>query len=230
MKISKSSRSLIPHIGHRFKDPNLLVLALTHRSYGAQNNERLEFLGDAILNFTIGEALYHQFIDASEGELSRLRALLVSGETLAEVALELNVGEHLKLGEGEIRSGGSKRASILADAVEAIIGAVYLDADMDAAKSCVLDWYRTRLAAISLHSTDKDPKTQLQEWLQARKQPLPAYDLVSTSGEMHCQTFTVSCTVSVLKEPTQASAASRRAAEKKAAAEMLIRLEIKPNG
>lgn len=230
MKISKSSRSLTPHIGHRFKDPNLLVLALTHRSYGAQNNERLEFLGDAILNFTIGEVLYHQFIDASEGELSRLRALLVSGETLAEVALELNVGEHLNLGEGEIKSGGSKRASILADAVEAIIGAVYLDADMDAAKSCVLDWYRTRLAAISLRSTDKDPKTQLQEWLQARKQPLPAYDLVSTSGEMHRQTFTVSCTVSVLKEPTKASAASRRAAEKKAAAEMLIRLEIKSNG
>ncbi len=214
-------------LGYCFNDVSLFYLALTHRSYGAENNERLEFLGDSILNFTIAESLFHKFPKAAEGDLSRLRALLVRGETLAEIAKDLDFGPHLRLGEGEQKSGGEFRASILADAVEAMIGAIYLDGGEEKAKKCVQSWFASRLAGISLHAYDKDPKTELQEWLQARKQPLPRYEVVAIEGEAHCQRFTVSCKVSVVDTPVKAMASSRRGAEKDAAEIMLGRLRGK---
>lgn len=203
----------------------LFELALTHRSYGADNNERLEFLGDSILGFVIGDALFQQFPDAREGDLSRLRSLLVKGETLAEIALEFKLGECLNLGEGELKSGGFRRASILADAVEAIIGAVYLDQGMEAARTCVLRWYESRLHSLELEDNPKDAKTQLQEFLQARKAPLPEYDVIEIDGDAHAQHFTVACRITLLAQPTQARASSRRAAEKLAAAAALKALK-----
>lgn len=224
---NKKYHSLITQLGHPFKDLALLDLALTHRSYQGRNNERLEFLGDSILNCVIAEALFQHFPDSPEGELSRLRAMMVRGETLADIAREMALGEHLNLGEGELKSGGFRRASILADAVEAIIGAIYLDAGMDTVKSCILRWYAPRLAHLSLETQDnKDAKTQLQEWLQARKKPLPEYRVVDAVGELHCQTFTVECHAGSAA-PTSASATNRRSAEKAAAALMLAQLEKK---
>lgn len=221
---SRKLQPLISRLGHEFKDLALLDLALTHRSYEGSNNERLEFLGDSILNCVIAEALFQRFAHSSEGELSRLRALMVKGETLAEIAREMTLGDYLNLGEGELKSGGFRRASILADAVEAIIGAIYLDAGMVAAKASILRWYAPRLADLSLDTQDKDPKTQLQEWLQARKQPLPEYRIVDAVGDLHCQTFTVECHTGIVA-PTNASATNRRRAEKAAAALMLTQLE-----
>ncbi len=218
--------ALQDQLGYKFKDPALLQTAVTHRSYGAGNNERLEFLGDSILNFTIAEALFKKFPQAPEGDLSRLRALLVKGETLAEIARYLGLGQYLRLGEGELKSGGSERSSILADSVEAIIGAIYLDSGFEIARVCVLGWFSSRLEGISLAAYDKDPKTELQEWLQARKQPLPRYEVVKIEGEAHRQQFTVSCTVSLAQEPEIATAASRRGAEKEAATLMLNRLGV----
>lgn len=210
---------------YEFNNSRLLETALTHRSFGADNNERLEFLGDSILNFTVAEALYHKFPAASEGDLSRLRAALVKGDTLAEIALEMELGEHLRLGEGELKSGGFRRPSILADAVEAIIGAIYLDGSMDAAKRAVLCWYQPRLRDITLVGSEKDSKTLLQEWLQARKQPLPEYSVVQIEGESHSQLFTIQCQVKTVRKPTRASASSRKGAEKEAATLMLQLLE-----
>ncbi len=223
--------SVLQHqLGYTFKDPVLLKTAVTHRSYGAGNNERLEFLGDSILNFTIAEALFKKFPEAPEGDLSRLRALLVKGETLADLARHLGLGQYLRLGEGELKSGGSERSSILADAVEAIIGAIYLDSGFEVAQGCVLSWFSSRLNGISLAAYDKDPKTELQEWLQARKQPLPKYEVVKIDGEAHRQQFTVSCTVSLVQDPAIATAGSRRGAEKEAATLMLNRLGVMPFG
>lgn len=216
---------LYGRLGYEFVDEQLLDIALTHRSVGSRNNERLEFLGDAILNFTVAEALFERFPSASEGDLSRLRALLVKGETLSEVALELDLGQHLNLGEGELKSGGFRRASILADAIEAIIGAIHLDSGMAQAKKFVLSVLQNRLDGISLQTYDKDPKTQLQEWLQARKKPLPVYEVIEVSGASHCQMFTVSCTSSYIGDASVATAGSRRAAEKEAANLMLVKLE-----
>ncbi|MCH9692564.1 MAG: ribonuclease III [Gammaproteobacteria bacterium] len=211
-------------LGHQFERRELLQLALTHRSHGSPNNERLEFLGDSILGFTIGAALFQQYPQGREGQLSQLRAKLVSGETLAELAREINLGECLRLGEGEIKSGGHRRASILADAVEAIIGAIYLDAGFETARTRVLAWFESRLAALSLEA-DKDPKTRLQEWLQARQQPLPKYCVVELTGFEHAQQFVVECRISgVQNEITRATASSRRAAEKLAAKEAYKRL------
>jgi ribonuclease-3 len=218
---SIEKQRLCARLGHSFANIELLDLALTHRSCGSKNNERLEFLGDSILGFTIGEALYHQFPDANEGQLSRLRSQLVRGETLAQIARELQVGDNLILGEGERKSGGHRRDSILADSVEAIIGAIHIDAGMDVCMKCVLAWYDVRLKEMSVAEVGKDAKTQLQELLQSRRKPLPKYEVVEVEGEAHAQTFTVECRVSVLQKPTRATANSRRSAEKQAAAAAL---------
>ncbi len=199
---------------------------MTHRSVGGGNNERLEFLGDSIVNFVIGEALFERFPAAREGQLSRLRAGLVKGQTLAVVAKEFDLGECLRLGSGEMKSGGHRRESILADALEAVIGAIYLDAGMDVARSRVLAWFETRLDAIDLHNTQKDPKTRLQEFLQSRQQALPRYEVTSVEGEAHAQTFSVECHVAMLGEaPTIGEGTSRRLAEQQAAELALVQLE-----
>lgn len=224
MNKTKDFSGLYRKLQYRFIDDQLVESALTHRSFGANNNERLEFLGDSILNLVIAETLYFKFPKASEGDLSRLRAALVKGDTLAEIALELDLGAHLKLGEGELKSGGCRRPSILADTVEAIIGAIYLDASMEVAKSAVLQWYSERLQNITLVSSEKDPKTLLQEWLQARKRPLPTYDVVNVKGESHNQLFTIRCDVNAHVTPTVATANSRKNAEKEAAGLMLDKL------
>lgn len=204
-------------LGYEFRDVNFLALALTHRSVGAKNNERLEFLGDAILNCTIAQALYERFPRAKEGELSRLRAAMVKGDTLAELAREFDLGPFLKLGVGEMRSGGHQRASILADTVEALIGAISLDADMATAQQRVLAWWASRLEHMDLDLVLKDPKTRLQEYLQSQNAPLPVYDVVDIIGQAHDQRFVVRCTATVLSAPTEATDSSRRGAEQSAA-------------
>lgn len=213
-------------LGYTFKDPNLLILALTHRSFSGRNNERLEFLGDAVLNFIAGEALFQHFPQAKEGQLSRLRARLVKGETLAVLARGFELGEFLRLGSGELKSGGFRRDSILADATEAIIGAIYLDAGMDAARERVLVWLEQEFATLTLVDTNKDSKTRLQEFLQSRGCELPLYEVVDIQGESHCRTFYVECQIKLLEQKTKGSGASRRIAEQVAAAEALIALGI----
>lgn len=225
MKQNNDFNDLYRALQYRFSNVELLFTALTHRSCGANNNERLEFLGDSILNLAIAEALYFKFPMAPEGDLSRLRAALVRGDTLAEIANELGLGAFLNLGEGELKSGGFRRPSILADAVEAIIGAIFLDASMETAKSVLLKWFDERLQRITLVSSEKDPKTLLQEWLQARKQPLPQYEVLQVEGESHSQLFTIKCEVKAQAEPTMATATSRKMAEKEAASLMLHKLE-----
>ena len=220
-------QDLYHRIGYEFENTRLADLALTHRSFGSQNNERLEFLGDSILNFTIAEALYRQFPEAKEGQLSRLRAQLVKGATLTEIARELNLGEDLNLGEGELKSGGHRRSSILADAVEALIGAIFIESGIVVCQERVLAWYESRLQEHSLESTEKDPKTQLQEFLQARQAPLPDYRVVDVDGEAHAQTFTIECHVSLLNRPTSAKAKNRRDAEKLSATQALEQLQRK---
>ncbi len=223
MKINK--QRLLARIGHNFQKPELFELALTHRSRGAHNNERLEFLGDAALNFIIGEALYQQLPTAKEGDLSRLRASLVKGVTLAEVARELELGDHLLLGSGEMKSGGHRRDSILADTVEAIIGAVFLDSGMLACKACVLTWYADRLKNIGEVGDQKDAKTRLQEYQQAKGCELPVYSVAAVSGEAHNQYFNVSCKVEGLKETVCGEGSSRKIAEKQAAERALNLLQ-----
>ncbi len=182
--IIKSVTELARKLNYTFKDESLAELAVTHRSHGKRNNERLEFLGDSILNFVIAEALFKRFPEAKEGQLSRLRAQLVKGETLAEIAREMKLGDYLKLGSGELKSGGFRRDSILADAVEAIIGAIYLDSDMDVCRGYVLRWYKERLEQTNLQNTQKDSKTRLQEFLQSRRVALPEYELMSVEGRL----------------------------------------------
>jgi ribonuclease-3 len=217
---------LLRRLGYDFQDEKLFELALTHRSRGAINNERLEFLGDSLLNTIVAEALFERFPRAREGELSRLRSQLVKGDTLAIIGREMQIGECLSLGEGELKSGGFRRSSILADAVEALVAAIYLDSgDFDTCRSHVLRWYGPRLETASLGKTAKDPKTALQEFLQARGEPLPEYELSEVSGEAHAQTFTVTCRASLLSEPVVTTGSNRRQAEKKAAALALDRLQ-----
>ncbi|ANF57980.1 ribonuclease III [Halotalea alkalilenta] len=223
--MSSSLQAFAKRIGHHFDDIGHLELALTHRSFGGRNNERIEFLGDSIVNFIIGEALYQRFPLAREGQLSRLRARLVKGQTLAELAREVSLGEHLRLGSGEMKSGGHRRESILADAMEAVIGAIYIDAGMEAVKRCVLAWYAERLEATSLDDTLKDPKTRLQEFLQSRQVPLPRYEVMAIEGEAHEQTFTVNCHVASLDAPTRGIGPSRRHAEQEAAERAIALLE-----
>lgn len=210
---------------YRFARPELLGEALTHRSAGPRNNERLEFLGDAVLNFLIADALFRRVPDADEGGLSRLRANLVRRETLAEIAAELRLGEALVLGPGELKSGGFRRQSILADALEAVVGAVYLDGGFGACEALVDRLFRERLD--SLPSTDslKDPKTRLQEYLQARQAPLPNYRLVSQEGEPHRRVFRVACEIEGVTGTVEATGRSRRAAEQEAARRALKALE-----
>ncbi|SDO65480.1 RNAse III [Halomonas shengliensis] len=223
--MSQTLNAFSRRLGHDFGDDALLELAMTHRSYGGQNNERLEFLGDSIVNFVIAEALFRRFPEAREGQLSRLRARLVKGQTLAELAREMGFGEHLRLGSGEMKSGGHRRESILADAVEAVIGAIYLDAGMEAVRTRVLSWYAVRLEGISLQDTQKDPKTRLQEFLQSRQAPLPRYEVVGVEGEAHAQIFTVECHVELLEGHTVGVGSSRRHAEQQAAELALKQLE-----
>lgn len=224
--MSVSLARLERQLGHTFRDQDLMLLALTHRSFAGRNNERLEFLGDAILNFVAGEALFERFPQAREGQLSRLRARLVKGETLAVLARGFDLGEYLRLGSGELKSGGFRRESILADALEALIGAIYLDAGMDVARQRVLGWLSNELDSLTLVDTNKDPKTRLQEFLQSRGTELPRYDVVDIQGEPHCRTFFVQCEIALLNDKTQGQGASRRIAEQVAAAAALVALGV----
>ncbi|QAU25067.1 ribonuclease III [Dyella sp. M7H15-1] len=210
-------------LAYHFRDAALAALALTHRSAGKPNNERMEFLGDALLGAIVAEMLYETHPAASEGEMSRLRAQLVNGQALAEVARELELGDRLKLGSGELKSGGFRRDSILADAFEALVAAVYLDGGFDACRATVRTLFADRMMALPRSS--KDAKTRLQEWLQAQGRPLPHYELVGTEGEDHARIFEVNC---VVIEPAAMTAAgrgsSRRLAEQDAAETILSRL------
>ena len=212
-------------IGYEFKDNSLLSRALTHRSASANHYERLEFLGDSILNMVIAEALYHRFTLQDEGDLSRMRATLVCGPMLAKIAQSFELGNHLQLGPGELKSGGFRRESILSDAVEGIIGAVYLDSDIDTCKAMVLKWFAPHLETIKPGVSQKDPKTRLQEFLQSRQQPLPNYEVVARQGQAHNQKFTVSCQVEGLEEAVHGTGTSRRKAEQSAASAVLDALE-----
>ena len=208
-------------LGYRFKRIELLHKALTHRSYGARNNERLEFIGDSILNYTVAKILFLTFPDMTEGELSCLRANLVNQDTLAEIAAELNVGDCLFLGVGELKSGGFRRPSILADAMEAMFAAVSFDADFDEAENVVTRLFINRIRNIDLRNNGKDSKTLLQEALQARRLPLPKYRIEDQFGEAHDQTFVIVCDLGELGFQCQAQAHSRRLAEQTAAKEAL---------
>nr|WP_282450931.1 ribonuclease III [Marinobacter bryozoorum] len=216
-------------IGYQFNDPELLLLAMTHRSFGNQNNERLEFLGDSLVNMIIAEHLYHHFERAREGQLSRLRARMVKGVTLAEIGREFELGQYLRLGSGEMKSGGFRRDSILADAVESIIGAIYLDSSFDTCRERVLSWFDKRLERLDIQDTQKDPKTRLQEYLQSRQFPLPRYDVISVDGEAHAQTFHVSCAMPSLDRKTTGVGSSRRIAEQQAARAALRQLGVETN-
>jgi ribonuclease-3 len=212
---------LAERLGIRFCDASLLDRALTHRSFGPANNERLEYLGDAVLSFVVAEMLFRRFPAASEGELSRYRASLVSGETLAALAAELGLGERLRLGDGEMKSGGQRRATILADALEAVFGAVYLDQGLDAARGAAERLLGGALAALPEAAALKDPKTRLQEWLQGRGHALPEYTVLEVTGEPHEQRFRVRCDVPELALSAIAEGSSRRRAEQDAALRIL---------
>ncbi len=227
ISVKVNLNKLCKKLGYTFDNIDHLKLALTHRSFGGRNNERLEFLGDSIVNFVIAEALYHQFTEAREGQLSRLRARLVKGVTLAELAREFELGDYLQLGSGELKSGGYRRDSILADAMEAVIGAIYSDAGMEVCRERIMVWYDSRLKDLNLSDTQKDPKTLLQEHLQSRQQALPKYEVISVEGEAHDQTFTVECEVVMLEQKTVGVGSSRRNAEQQAAQEALQTLNVK---
>jgi len=209
--------ALCRRLGHRFTQPQLLQRALTHRSHSTAHNERLEFLGDSLLDCVISRHLFDSFPDLPEGDLSRLRANLVNQQTLATLAQQLQLGEYLLLGEGEARSGGRRRPSMLADALEALFGAVWLDAGFDDAQRVVLGLYAPYIAATGLSSLGKDPKTLLQELLQGRRLPLPRYAIVEIRGEAHAQTFIVSCDIPELQVSTRGAGSTRRLAEQDAA-------------
>lgn len=204
-------------IGYRFKDDDLLARALTHRSHSVAHNERLEFLGDSIVNFAVALALYQKFPALTEGELSRLRASLVSQPSLAEIARRYDFGRYLRLGEGEVKSGGARRPSMLADAVEAVVGAAFLDGGFDAANTVVGALFGDVLKNIDSESARKDAKTRLQEYLQSRRLPLPRYTVAAIRGEAHDQMFEVECEVSELGIRSRGEGTSRRSAEQEAA-------------
>jgi ribonuclease III len=204
-------------IGYRFNDPELLRRALTHRSYGADHNERLEFLGDSVLNCVVALELYRKFSDLNEGDLSRLRASLVSQDSLYAIAQRVGLGDQLQLGEGELKSGGFRRPSILADSVEAVIGAAFLDGGFEPAQRVVRALFGTALSTIDLRTSSKDPKTLLQELLQSRHLALPRYAIVATRGEAHEQLFEVECVIPELDIRSLGAGNSRRSAEQDAA-------------
>jgi ribonuclease-3 len=212
--------------GHVFRDPTLLARALTHRSAAPQHNERLEFLGDAVLGAVVAEALYARWPKAAEGELTRARAELVRESSLAGLARRLELGARLVLGPGEMKSGGHRRDSILADALEAVVGAIYLDAGFETCRDTVLPWFAEAIDALPPpHRLGKDAKTRLQEWLQARQRPLPVYTLLSESGEDHAKTFRAECLLADPPLRGEGEAASRRAAEQLAAEAVLDALD-----
>ena len=212
-------------LGYAFKNRDLLELALTHRSADKDHNERLEFLGDAILDMVIADNLYRRYPGATEGELSRMRANLVTGDVLAELASELQLGHYLKLGAGERKSGGKRRASILSNAVEALIAAIFLEGGLPAVVPVVGRLYQHRLTAREISKPRKDSKTRLQELLQARGRPLPEYSVCEIAGEAHDQTFTVTCRVDLLEEPGVGRGRSKRIAEQDAAEQVLAALD-----
>jgi ribonuclease III len=219
---------LCKNLGYLFKDHNLLLQALRHRSVGKQSNERLEFLGDAVLNFIIAAELYRFYPAIREGELSRLRANLVNGGVLAELANELQIGMFLQFGSGELKSGGATRKSILADALEAVIGAIYLDSDIDHCRDRILAWFKNRIKHAG-EAEQKDPKTRLQELLQMNKLPLPIYTVAATDGAAHSQTFHVECTVPGIDIKASGIGSNKRSAERNAAEHFLKTMTIKQN-
>jgi len=219
--------TLQSRLQHHFSDPDLLTLAVTHRSFSADHNERLEFLGDSVLNLAVAHLLFERLSELPEGDLSRVRANLVKQDTLHGLALNLGLAEALRLGEGEMRSGGQRRPSILADALEAILGAVYLDAGYGVAEALVHRLYEPVEINPTMQAAAKDPKTELQEWLQARKMRVPFYRVVGTTGAAHQQTFEVECEITELGMTQRGMGGSRRAGEQAAAAAMLENLRSK---
>lgn len=227
--MSRSLDGLSRSLEYHFKDPELLRAAVTHRSAGSENNERLEFLGDAVLGYIIADWLYTLYPDADEGQLSRLRASLVKKETLADVARCVTVGDYLRLGSGELKSGGFRRDSILADALEAILGGIVLDGGFDACRACVQRLFSEKIGQLSVVDELKDPKTRLQEYLQSRKLDLPVYEVTKVTGKSHDQKFQVECRIAG-NPPSRGNGTSRRRAEQAAAAAMLERLGGSPGG
>lgn len=225
--LTKAEIWLKNSLDYQFNDVRLLELSLTHRSAAGDNNERLEFLGDAVLDFVISEVVFRVHPMAPEGDLSRLRSSLVKDTTLAEIATGLGLGEYLILGSGERKTGGHRRDSILADALEAIFGAVYLDAGFDAARQIIERTFGDRLQNFPSADELRDPKTRLQEWLQARRMGLPEYELVQVTGQAHRQQFEVSCSVSGSQITTKGNGTTRRNAEQQSAAKMLAELDEK---
>ena len=219
-------------IGHRFRETELLARALTHRSFGADHNERLEFLGDAVLSLAVSSLLFERFAGSDEGDLPRVRAHLVREDSLHRMALQLGLPEVVRLSDGEARGGGAQRASILADALEAVIGAVFLDAGFDAARSLVQRLFGEVIAGTEIGSWAKDAKTELQEWLQARRLPVPTYRIAATRGQAHAQTFEVECSVPALGLTQAGEGRSRRQAEQEAARKMLdvLKASDRPGG
>ena len=226
-RIADIPEPLLQQLHYRFRDASLLTRALTHRSRGSDNNERLEFLGDSVLNLVISSLLYERFPNLSEGDLTRLRASLVNKPALASVARELSLGHYLQLGEGELRSGGFDRDSILADGVEAVFGAIYLDGGLDEARRVIMSRYREQLDRLDPGAVPKDPKTRLQEYLQKRSLPTPEYSVAEVSGDAHNQHFIVECRVESLEAPVRGEGSSRRFAEQQAAALALDRLQAR---
>lgn len=222
--MNNAQKELCEKLHYTFADPSLLARALTHRSRGSENYERLEFLGDSLLSFITSTELYHRFPNLSEGDLTRLRATLVKKETLALLARDLGLGDCLVLGGGELKSGGFDRDSILADALEALLGAVFLDGGIEAARKLILALYAAQLERLDPNAVPKDPKTRLQEYLQRHGRPVPTYNVVQTSGDPHNQVFVVECQVSVPSFRVTGEGNSRRAAEQQAASQMLERL------
>jgi ribonuclease III len=216
-------------LNYHFNDNSLLELALTHRSFQGKNNERLEFLGDSILNFIVAELLFKQFNLLSEGDLSRLRSQLVKAATLSEIGILLQLGDYLILGEGELKSSGWRRPSILADSVEAIIGAVFMDGGIIAATDLISSWFKERIGAIDPNDIKKDSKSILQELLQAKKIALPEYNVVEIEGEAHLQNFKVSCSILKLGLSIEGHGSSRKIAEQAAAEEVLKILNKNPD-
>ena len=220
-RLHKSTTKLCQHIRYDFADTALLKQALTHRSAAKQHNERLEFLGDAVLGLVIAERVFAKFPDLPEGKLTRMRSNLVKGQTLAEIARELKLGSLIKLGPGEMKSGGQRRDSILADAVESLLGAVYLDSGLDAVNKVIDVLFAERLSALDPNVQIKDNKTRLQEYLQSRQIELPQYEVIDIAGKDHSQTFTVECRVSKLSLVKKGVGRSRRIAEQEAAKSIL---------
>jgi ribonuclease-3 len=224
--LSRATDGLAKAIGYEFKDSSLLDAAVTHRSTGSHNNERLEFLGDAVLGHVVAEWLYDAFPDATEGQLSRLRATLVKRETLADIARRLELGDYLRLGSGELKSGGFRRDSILADALEAVLGGILLDGGFATCRACIRRLFAGCLDNLSAVDELKDPKTLLQEYLQSRKLALPVYEMKKVSGKAHHQQFVVECRIDALSTAAIGNGGSRRKAEQSAADNMLEQLGV----